>query len=72
MQVRDHTRPTSYIFSTSNTQPSTPVFTGIVDGGNLDWTEMSVWRRVMEVNFFAVVGVTRVMLPLLKRTPESR
>ena len=45
---------------------------GIGDGGNLDWTEMSIWRRVMEVNFFAVVGVTKSMLPLLKKTPDSR
>ena len=38
----------------------------------MDWTEMKVWRRVMEINFFAVVNVTKVMLPMLKKTPESR
>jgi len=45
---------------------------GIADGGNLDWTEMNVWRRVMEVNFFAVVAVTKSMLHLLKKTTGSR
>jgi NAD(P)-dependent dehydrogenase (short-subunit alcohol dehydrogenase family) len=45
---------------------------GVGDGGALDWTDMSVWRRVMEINFFGVVGVTKAMLPLLKRNPESR
>jgi len=45
---------------------------GIGDGGNLDWTELRVWRRVMEVNFFAVVSVTRAFLSQLKKTPESR
>lgn len=46
--------------------------TGIVDGGNLDWTAMSVWRRVLEVNFFAVVAISKAMLPFLKRSPGSR
>jgi len=45
---------------------------GIVDGGNLDWTEMKVWRLVLEVNFFAVVAVAKAMLPLLKKTPGNR
>jgi hypothetical protein len=45
---------------------------GIADGGAVDWTELSIWRKVMEVNFFSVVSVTRAMLPLLKRSPESR
>jgi NAD(P)-dependent dehydrogenase (short-subunit alcohol dehydrogenase family) len=45
---------------------------GIADGGALDWTGMEVWRRVMEVNFFGVVAVTKAFLPLLKRCPESR
>eukprot|EP00602_Paraphysomonas_sp_CaronLab_P002054 CAMPEP_0185025510 /NCGR_PEP_ID=MMETSP1103-20130426/8436_1 /TAXON_ID=36769 /ORGANISM="Paraphysomonas bandaiensis, Strain Caron Lab Isolate" /LENGTH=269 /DNA_ID=CAMNT_0027558719 /DNA_START=292 /DNA_END=1101 /DNA_ORIENTATION=+ len=45
---------------------------GIADGGALDWTDMDVWRRVMEVNFFGVVAVTKAMLPLLKKNPGSR
>lgn len=45
---------------------------GIANGGALDWTELNIWRKVLEVNFFAVVAVTRAMLPLLKRTPGSR
>jgi hypothetical protein len=45
---------------------------GIADGGALDWTELTIWRKVMEVNFFSVVAVTRAMLPLLKKTPGSR
>ena len=45
---------------------------GIADGGALDWTEVKIWKKVMEVNFFAVVGMIRTMLPFLKRTPGSR
>ena len=45
---------------------------GIADGGALDWTEVKIWKKVMEVNFFAAVGMIRAMLPFLKRTPGSR
>jgi NADP-dependent 3-hydroxy acid dehydrogenase YdfG len=45
---------------------------GIADGGALDWTEVKIWKKVMEVNFFAIVGMIRTMLPFLKRTPGSR
>jgi NAD(P)-dependent dehydrogenase (short-subunit alcohol dehydrogenase family) len=33
---------------------------------------MRVWRKVLEVNFFAVVAVSKAMLPLLKCSPNSR
>lgn len=45
---------------------------GIADGGALDWTGIDVYRRVMEVNFFGILGVTKGMLPELKRNPGSR
>ena len=40
---------------------------GIGHGGAYDWVTMDIVRRVMEVNYFAVVMVTKAMLPLLKR-----
>ena len=45
---------------------------GIADGGALDWTEVSVWKRVMEVNFFSIITISRIMLKYLKSNPGSR
>jgi len=45
---------------------------GIAIGGFLDWTSMQSIRKVLEVNFFGVVSLTKLMLPLLKRTRNSR
>lgn len=45
---------------------------GIGLSGYLDWTSMSVFRRVMEVNYFAVVAVSKAFLPLLKKSRGSR
>jgi NAD(P)-dependent dehydrogenase (short-subunit alcohol dehydrogenase family) len=45
---------------------------GIAIGGPIDWISLDVYRKVMEVNFFGHVAVTMQMLPLLKRTRDSR
>lgn len=45
---------------------------GIGNGGAIDWLAMSTMRKVMEVNFFGVVNVTKALLPLLKRNKNSR
>jgi NAD(P)-dependent dehydrogenase (short-subunit alcohol dehydrogenase family) len=48
------------------------VRSGIVDGGILHVTPISVYRRVMEVNFMGTVAMTRRFLPLLMGTRGSR
>ena len=45
---------------------------GVANSGNIDWIPSASCRKVMEVNFFALFEVTRAMLPLLKRTKDSR
>ena len=45
---------------------------GIAPLGYFDWTEMEVIRNTMEVNFFGIVSVSKAMLPLLKKTRNSR
>ena len=45
---------------------------GIAIGGPLDWIDLDIYRRVMEVNFFGHVNITKHMLPLLKQTKHSR
>jgi NADP-dependent 3-hydroxy acid dehydrogenase YdfG len=45
---------------------------GIAIGGYLDWQTMDEFRKVMEVNYFGVVAVTKALLPMLKRTQFSR
>jgi NAD(P)-dependent dehydrogenase (short-subunit alcohol dehydrogenase family) len=45
---------------------------GIAPGGFLDWTSMATFRRTMEVNYFAVVLMTKTFLELLKRSKYSR
>jgi NAD(P)-dependent dehydrogenase (short-subunit alcohol dehydrogenase family) len=45
---------------------------GIAIGGPLDWIGLDVYRRVMEVNFFGHVLVTKTFLPLLKQQKHSR
>ena len=45
---------------------------GIAMGGPLDWISLDVYRRVMDVNFFGHVRVTKAMLPLLKQQKHSR
>jgi len=45
---------------------------GIGNGGLVDVLPMETMRKVMEVNFFGVVKVTKAMLPLLKKCKHSR
>lgn len=45
---------------------------GIGNAGAVDWIAMSTVRKVVEVNFFGVVNVTRALLPLLKKNKGSR
>ena len=44
--------------------PSTP---GVSRAGLIDWLTVQDFRWVMEVNFFAVVSVTKAFLPSLKK-----
>lgn len=45
---------------------------GIGNGGLVDVLPMETMRKVMEVNFFGVVSVTKAMLPMLKQSKDSR
>ena len=45
---------------------------GIAPLGYVDWLRMDTFRRVMDVNYFGLVAVTKQCLPLLKRTRGSR
>ena len=45
---------------------------GIAPAGFIDWLSMESVRKVMEVNYFSVVELTKRFLPLLKRTRGSR
>lgn len=45
---------------------------GIALSGPLDWISMDIYHKVMDVNFFGHVQVTKLMLPLLKRQKHSR
>ena len=45
---------------------------GVAGGGALYWQPMRKYRFVMEVNFFAVVAISKAFLPLLKRNENSR
>ena len=38
---------------------------GVAAMGRTDETSMEEWRRIFEVNFFAVLGTTQAMLPLI-------
>lgn len=41
---------------------------GISDGYIAEWTDLSVYRRVMDINFFAAVAFTQACLPHLRAT----
>ena len=45
---------------------------GIAIGGYVDWTTLDVMRRVMDVNFFGHVAMTKKFLPLLLAKRDSR
>lgn len=45
---------------------------GIAVGRCLDWMTMDLYRKVMDVNFFGHVHVTKCFLPLLKHSKNSR
>ncbi|CAF1475650.1 unnamed protein product [Rotaria sordida] len=45
---------------------------GIADGSYIDWTSMEVMRKVMEVNYFGHVAMTKKFLPLLIAKRDSR
>lgn len=45
---------------------------GIAKGGPLDWIGLDTYYKVMEVNFFGHVRVTKAFLPLLKQQKDSR
>lgn len=44
----------------------------IGNSGAVDWISTLTFRRVMEVNLFGVVNVTKAFLPLLKKTKGAR
>jgi NAD(P)-dependent dehydrogenase (short-subunit alcohol dehydrogenase family) len=45
---------------------------GIAPIANLDWMDMDVYRKTFAVNFFAPVELTKLLLPFLKQTRDSR
>ncbi|CAF1566768.1 unnamed protein product [Didymodactylos carnosus] len=45
---------------------------GIGKGGLIDWISMNFYRRMMDVNFFGHVQMTKTFLPLLVNQPGSR
>lgn len=45
---------------------------GIAPTGYLDWLDIGAYRRAMEVNYFALIQVSKFALPLLKRYRQSR
>jgi len=44
---------------------------GIAESAPFEWTSDASFRKVMEVNFFGMVAVTRAALPLLRRYPGN-
>jgi NAD(P)-dependent dehydrogenase (short-subunit alcohol dehydrogenase family) len=45
---------------------------GIGASGNIDWTSMETMRKVMDVNYFGHVAMTKKFLPLLISKRDSR
>ena len=45
---------------------------GILTHGGIDWTSMEAMRRIMDVNFFGHVAMTKRFLPLLIGKRDSR
>lgn len=45
---------------------------GVSSGGYIDWMSMECFRRLMDVNFFGHVAMTKQFLPLLLAKKDSR
>lgn len=45
---------------------------GIGPGGCMDWYSMDLYRKLLEVNLFGLIAITKAFLPLLKRSPGAR
>jgi NADP-dependent 3-hydroxy acid dehydrogenase YdfG len=45
---------------------------GVGSGGSIDWISMELMRKVMDVNFFGHVAMTKKFLPLLIAKRDSR
>ncbi|CAF5172077.1 unnamed protein product, partial [Rotaria magnacalcarata] len=45
---------------------------GICENGLIDWTSMDTMRKLMDVNFFGHVAMTKKFLPLLIAKRDSR
>lgn len=45
---------------------------GIGNAGAVDWISSSTFRKVIEVNFFGVLNVTKALLPMLKKCKNGR
>ena len=43
-------------------------YAGIADGAPCDWVSVDQYKKVMDVNFFAMVGLVKAALPMLKRS----
>ena len=57
--------PGSYLWAVVNNAGIAPV-------GFLDWMTMDRFRQAMEINYFAMVGITKELLPLLKKNAQTR
>jgi NAD(P)-dependent dehydrogenase (short-subunit alcohol dehydrogenase family) len=56
----------------TNTLHSLVNNSGIAGGSYIDWTSMEIMRKVMDVNFFGHVVMTKKFLPLLISKRDSR
>jgi NAD(P)-dependent dehydrogenase (short-subunit alcohol dehydrogenase family) len=71
--IADLLKATSKVVNTKNAKLWAIVNNaGIAPCGFLDWMDLSHFRKVMDVNFFAVVEMIKAFLPLLKQVKDSR
>ena len=45
---------------------------GIAPLGAIDWLSLESIRKTMDVNYFGLIIVTQLFMPLLKKTKNSR
>ncbi|KAJ3032012.1 hypothetical protein HDV00_008014 [Rhizophlyctis rosea] len=45
---------------------------GVSGGHVIEWTSMEEYRKIMDVNFFGHVAMTKAFLPLLRKTAKAR